>query len=89
MTGWNLPPGCNVSDLPGCGPDDEAWEVYWHETDRPDEVYHDTYPDGTVASSKLLIFYDTDPAYHDAIEHDFEKWLDDLHSKFPEYEKEE
>lgn len=21
MTGWNLPPGCNVSDLPGNGPE--------------------------------------------------------------------
>lgn len=21
MTGWNMPPGVNVSDIPGCGPD--------------------------------------------------------------------
>ena len=26
MTGWNLPPGCNVSDIPGNRPEDEAWE---------------------------------------------------------------
>jgi hypothetical protein len=21
MTGWNMPPGCNVRDIPGCGDD--------------------------------------------------------------------
>lgn len=26
MTGWNLPPGCNSSDIPGNTPEDEAWE---------------------------------------------------------------
>jgi hypothetical protein len=26
MTGWNLPPGVNVNDLPGNGPQDQAWE---------------------------------------------------------------
>jgi len=26
MTGWNLPPGCNVRDLPGNSEDDEAFE---------------------------------------------------------------
>jgi hypothetical protein len=26
MTGFNLPPGCNVSDIPGNRPEDEAWE---------------------------------------------------------------
>lgn len=26
MTGFNLPPGCNVSDLPGNGPEDAAWD---------------------------------------------------------------
>lgn len=27
MTGWNLPPGCNVSDLPGNSPEDERVEA--------------------------------------------------------------
>jgi hypothetical protein len=26
MTGWNLPPGVNVSDIPGNRPEDEIWE---------------------------------------------------------------
>ena len=26
MTGFNLPPGCEVSDLPGNRPEDEAWD---------------------------------------------------------------
>lgn len=44
MTGWNLPPGCNVSDIPGNRPGDDAAEaVYDHlfnilETKVPDEV---------------------------------------------------
>jgi hypothetical protein len=25
--GWDLPPGCNVSDIPGNRPEDEAWYV--------------------------------------------------------------
>jgi hypothetical protein len=29
MTGWNLPPGCNVSDIPGNRPEDEAAEALW------------------------------------------------------------
>lgn len=28
MTGYNLPPGCNESDLPGNRPEDIAWEAY-------------------------------------------------------------
>lgn len=27
MTGFNLPPGCNVSDIPGNRPEDERWEA--------------------------------------------------------------
>ena len=26
MTGWNLPPGCSVSDIPGNGPEDAKAE---------------------------------------------------------------
>jgi hypothetical protein len=29
MTGWNLPPGCNVRDIPGNRPEDEAAEALW------------------------------------------------------------
>lgn len=30
MTGWNLPPGVNVSDLPGNRPEDIAAEEFWN-----------------------------------------------------------
>ena len=41
--GWNLPPGCRVSDIPGNRPQDEQWERlsqrfledYWN----PDELW--------------------------------------------------
>lgn len=29
MTGFNLPPGCNVSDIPGNRPEDTAEEAFW------------------------------------------------------------
>jgi hypothetical protein len=28
MTGWNLPPGCNVSDIPGNRPIDEFYDNF-------------------------------------------------------------
>lgn len=30
MTGFNLPPGCNVSDIPGNRPEDDANEMFWN-----------------------------------------------------------
>ena len=40
MTGWNLPPGCNVSDIPGNSPEDEKWEailnVFWEKIRTPE-----------------------------------------------------
>ena len=27
--GWNLPPGCRVSDIPGNRPEDEEWEAIY------------------------------------------------------------
>lgn len=29
MTGFNLPPGVNVNDIPGNRPEDEAEEAFW------------------------------------------------------------
>ena len=29
MTGFNLPPGCSVSDIPGNRPEDEREEAFW------------------------------------------------------------
>ena len=41
MGGFNLPPGCNVSDIPGNGPEDEKWEAiiegFWNKEDRTEE----------------------------------------------------
>lgn len=33
MTSWNMPPGCNVSDIPGNGPEDQTREAVF------DEIY--------------------------------------------------
>jgi hypothetical protein len=27
MTGWNLPPGVSIRDIPGCGYDDPGYEL--------------------------------------------------------------
>lgn len=29
MTGWNMPPGCNVSDIPGNRPEDQEAEAFF------------------------------------------------------------
>jgi hypothetical protein len=29
MAGWNLPPGCSISDIPGNRPEDEAEEALY------------------------------------------------------------
>lgn len=34
MTGFNLPPGCKVSDLPGNRPEDEAFEKALQEAEE-------------------------------------------------------
>ena len=34
MTGFNLPPGCNVSDLPGNSPKDEEFEHFVEEISK-------------------------------------------------------
>lgn len=33
MTGWNMPPGCNVSDIPGNRPGDETCAVCGQDVD--------------------------------------------------------
>lgn len=42
--GWDLPPGCRVSDIPGNRPEDEEWEKitegFWDGKHCSDEVYH-------------------------------------------------
>lgn len=39
--GWDLPPGCSTSDIPGNRPEDEAWEVilngFWDKKDRGED----------------------------------------------------
>lgn len=43
MSGWNLPPGCRDSDLPGNGPEGAAWDEFvdsdaFPDTDDEDEI---------------------------------------------------
>ena len=51
MTGWNLPPGVNVSDIPGNRPEDEANEVF-HEA--LDERFDKKYPQHKQASTAMI-----------------------------------
>ena len=73
-TGWNLPPGCNVSDLPGERPEDVAWCHYWEDTDRPEIIWIDLYPD--IQVSDYYDQYEKDKEYAKAIDRDFEKYLE-------------
>jgi hypothetical protein len=44
MTGWNLPPGCNVSDLPGNDPAEEENEAIYDSLyqEMADRLFIDT-----------------------------------------------
>lgn len=39
--GWDLPPGCRISDIPGNRPEDEKWEAiingFWDKKDRKED----------------------------------------------------
>ncbi len=41
--GWDLPPGCRLSDIPGNRPEDEKWEAieegFWNGKHVTDEIY--------------------------------------------------
>lgn len=42
MAGFNLPPGCNVTDLPGNRPEEQAAEAFW---DLAYEQFPESMPD--------------------------------------------
>ena len=50
MTGFNLPPGCSDSDIPGNRPEDIAWESF-HE-----RIDHDTDQIGVDVSDAYFIW---------------------------------
>lgn len=80
MMGWNLPPGCEVSDLPGNRPEDEDWDHYWdEEIDRIIEVFKTVFGrDPTKEEHKntanFYDIYDKDMDFKKAIDKDFDDW---------------
>ena len=69
MTGYNLPPGCNVNDIPGNRPEDEPYEIWMDEligyldaagsTLEYDETWDEMYADGlTPKEAADKIYYD-------------------------------
>jgi hypothetical protein len=56
MTGYNLPPGCNTSDIPGNRPEDAAEEAFWDAfTARCEEEGIDMAPIDPDSSTAKLI----------------------------------
>ncbi|MHA2023331.1 MAG: hypothetical protein ACTSWQ_06685 [Candidatus Thorarchaeota archaeon] len=78
MTGYNLPPGCEVHHLPGNRPEDVAWDHYWEQTYRPDEVYKEFFGKNDVPEDfDLYNLYTQDKDFREAIDKDFESWNDE------------
>ena len=78
--GWDLPPGCRVTDIPGNRPEDEAWEHYWdEEQDRFLEVFKKVFgreptSDEYDNSPDLYDFYEKDKNFAKVIDEDFANW---------------
>jgi hypothetical protein len=45
MTGWNLPPGCNVSDLPGNTPAEQEAEAFYDAFYEMEEKARKAFPE--------------------------------------------
>lgn len=69
MFGWDLPPGCRLSDIPGNRPEDEAWENIYDNFFNEDRIKNRKYgiklSEGT---SKLMDELYSDPKYSGAID---------------------
>jgi len=71
MTGYNLPPGCNVSDLPGNRPEDVAWERFW-ESDTIFELYHEYHNKKTDDINVIEKSFDDDKEFQTLVFKTFE-----------------
>lgn len=61
MTGWNLPPGVNVNDLPGNRPEDEADEVFLDKLgekcpDVPEEMWGEPWFFDAILAARDLAY---------------------------------
>ena len=59
LFGWDLPPGCNVSDIPGNRSEDEAW----------DKILDDFYVKLGGIEERLQAMLDTNQSMYEVIEH--------------------
>jgi hypothetical protein len=64
MTGWNLPPGVNVNDIPGNRPEDVEEEEFW---DALDKQFQKDYPYQWATIRKIFESDEYDDAIIDYI----------------------
>jgi len=77
MTGWNLPPGCNVSDIPGNRPEDLAFEIFWE--NYIDKVYEEWKEEHIPKYDNPDDEYDKNPEFNRYVELRFEdSWQKEL-----------
>ena len=77
--------------LPGNRPEDEAWDNYWEDTERPETIYAEIEGLPKMKPEDLYDLYETNKEYEKAIEKDFQDWQcpDDYDGQTePEYEDE-
>jgi hypothetical protein len=72
MTGWNLPPGVNVNDIPGNRPEDMIEEAFWEAlAQKLDEKQITTIKTSTGSTDETVISLDDlwdDPQFVQIIE---------------------
>ena len=54
MTGWNMPPGCNVSDIPGNRPEDQEAEAFYDWFYDMEEKARKTHVPGSELYTEML-----------------------------------
>lgn len=74
MTGYNLPPGCEVHHLPGNRPEDVAWDEFW-ESDKPFEIYIEHFGHKVKDDDVNIIYgkYNDDEKFKKLMDKEFEK----------------
>ena len=70
MVGYNLPPGCRVSDIPGNNPIDKLWDEYW-DSDIPEQIWCKMMKINKFLGSDLYKMYEIENEYKLKIDQDF------------------
>ena len=76
MTDWNLPPGCNVSDLPGWRPQDIARDNAFDRADA--DVLNKRYDSDDVTKALDKVMREDWKSLQDALSTDNDKAVNDL-----------